>query len=286
MLKNILDNQKLIWAFVVRELRGRYVGSVMGLFWSVIHPLSQIIVFSFVFSMINRGDIVGLPKDPNSLFNLNYTIYLCSGLLPWIAFSEFIAKTTNVFVSNANLIKKVHFPEEILIVQEVVSSMITMGISFSLFFIVIALFGGWTPGIHFLLLPGIVALQILFSLGLAFFIATLNVFLRDVGQIVGVMLLTWFWLTPIVYPASLIVFGDPDQKAVKTFADMQIPRWVHTTYTLNPWYYLSKWYRQVIYEGKVPEFNEVIAFVGLTIVIVAAGVAIFKALRKDIPDMI
>lgn len=277
MIKNILENQHLIWAFVIRDLRGRYIGSVMGIFWSVIHPLSQILVFSIIFGLINRAEQVGLTGG------LAYTIFLCSGLLPWIAFQEFQMRVNGVFVNNANLIKKVQFPQEILVIQELCSSLITLLISFSIFFVIIVIFGDWRPSMHIMLLPGILALQILFSLGLAFAVATLNVFLRDIGQIVGVVLMTWFWLTPIVYPATIIFKPGV---ANPTYADLLVPQWLHTSYTLNPWYYLAKWYREVIYLKTVPEFNEVIAFVAVTTVVVAAGTWIYKSLRADIPDMI
>jgi ABC-type polysaccharide/polyol phosphate export permease len=128
--------------------------------------------------MINRGAVVGFTKPGP----LDYTIFLCSALLPWIAFQELIARVTNIFVGNSQLIKKVQFPEEILVIQELISSMITLLISFSLFFIIIAIFGGWTPPVEFLLLPGVVALQVLFSIGICYFLATLNVYLRDIGH--------------------------------------------------------------------------------------------------------
>jgi lipopolysaccharide transport system permease protein len=277
MILNIIENQKLIWAFVIRDLKGRYIGSVMGLFWSVIHPLSQILVFSIIFSLINRGALVGLESG-----GLSYTIFLCSGLLPWIAFQEFLMRVTGVFVANSNLIKKVQFPEEILVIQELLSSLITLLISFSIFFIIIVIFGGWVPSAHILLLPGIITLQVAFSLGIAFFMATLNVFLRDIGQIMGVVLLTWFWLTPIVYPRT-IIFKD---MANLTYDNLLVPRWVHTFITLNPWYYISKWYREIIYLEIVPEFNEVIIFVIVATLTLFIGSMTFKSLRKEIPDMI
>ena len=271
MLKRILDNQHLIWAFVARDLRGRYVGSMMGIFWTVIHPLSQILVFSIIFSLINRGKLVGLEGGP-----LDYTIFLCAGLLPWIAFQEYLMRVTGVFVSNANLIKKINFPEETLIIQELVSSLITLAISFSIFTFIIFVFGGWRPTAHILLLPGIVTLQVLFSVGIAFGFATLNVFLRDIGQILAVIMMAWFWLTPIVYPSS-IVFSD---------GKLLMPEWLWLSYTLNPWFYLSKWYREAFYMEKVPEFNEVLVFAALSGLFIYVGIKIYKALSKDIPDMI
>jgi lipopolysaccharide transport system permease protein len=275
MLKRILDNQQLIWAFVVRDLRGRYIGSMMGIFWTIIHPLSQILVFSIIFSLINRGRLVGLEGGP-----LDYTIFLCAGLLPWIAFQEFLMRSTGVFVAQANLIKKVQFPEEILIIQELVSSLITLGISYSIFIAIVLIFGGWRPSLHFLLIPGIVALQVLFSLGIAFFMSTINVFLRDIGQIMGVILMTWFWLTPIVYPPQ-IVFRDS-----VNMRGLLVPEWLWLSFTLNPWYYLSKWYREVFYMETVPEFNEVMSLFLLSILILIFGIKTYKNLRSDIPDMI
>ena len=275
MVKAILENRHLIWSFVARDLKGRYVGSIMGLFWTVIHPLSQILVFSIIFSLINRGKLVGLEGGP-----LDYTIFLCAGLLPWIAFQEYLMRVTGVFVANANLIKKVHFPEAILIIQELLSSLITLGISFSIFALIVFVFGGWRPSLHILLLPGVVSLQVMFSLGIAFFMATLNVFLRDIGQIMGVGLMTWFWLTPIVYPAQ-IVFKDQ-----VNMTGLLVPEWLWLSFTLNPWYYISKWYREVFYMRTVPEFNEVFTLFLLSILILYAGLKTYKTLRADIPDMI
>lgn len=275
MLKRILDHQHLIWSFVTRDLKGRYIGSMMGIFWTVIHPLSQIVVFSVVFSIINRAALIGLEGSP-----LGYTIFLCAGLLPWIAFQEFMMRVTGVFVANSNLIKKVNFPEEILVIQEMISSIITLTISYSLFTIIILVFGGWRPTLHILLLPGIVALQLFFSMGIAFFMATLNVFLRDIGQIMGVVLMTWFWLTPIVYPVQILFREQQLDKG------LIIPEGLWIFFTLNPWYYLSKWYREAFYMGIIPEFNEVIVFVALSTLMVYLGIKVYKSLRDDIPDMI
>ena len=276
MLKRILAHKHLIMAFVARDLRGRYIGSMMGIFWTVIHPLAQILVFSIIFSIINRGRLVGLEEGQP----LAYTIFLCAGLLPWIAFQEYLMRVTGVFISNANLIKKIQFPAEILVIQELFSSLITLGISFSLFTVIIIFFGGWRPTPHILLLPGIVALQVFFSLSIAFAMATLNVFLRDIGQILGVVLMAWFWLTPIVYPSS-IIFRDPANAT-----GLLVPEWLWLSYTLNPWYYMAKWYREVIYLEKVPDFNEVIVFLALSALIFFFGMKIYRSLRNDIPDMI
>ena len=193
-----------IWAYrgfvfgsVKREFKARYANSLLGGTWAVLNPLAMILVYTLIFSHVMRTKLVGVDNA------FAYSIYLCAGVLPWAFFSEVIGRGQNIFLEHANMIKKLSFPRIVLPLIVVMNAGLNFAIIFSLFtgFLVIS---GNFPGWIYLAVVPVLILQILFSVGLATIFAVLNVFFRDVGQFAGIMLQFWFWLTPIVYPASII----------------------------------------------------------------------------------
>jgi lipopolysaccharide transport system permease protein len=269
MLGSVFAHRDLIRDFVVKDMRGRFAGSTLGVFWNVIHPLVMIVIFVLIFSRI-MGAKLGMGVSPG----VEYTIYLCAGLFPWAMFAEHFYRSTNIFLENANLIKKVSFPKEILNVSVAVTSSLNFLISFTLFILFLTGLQLLTPYRSMLTLPHllvfyfIVVLQQLFGFGLGLMFSTLNVFFRDVAQFVSVITQLWFWFTPIVYREDLL------------------PARFIPFLRLNPMYYFIKAYHGIFVNQQYPAFRYVLAAFGIAVVACLAGYLVFRSLGEEIPDEI
>lgn len=198
LLGTLWTQRELVRAFVVRDLKSRYVGSTMGFFWSVIVPFIYLFVFMGVFSLLLKSRWEdGSPQEETALFML-------VGILAWHAFAETLSRATNCLVENANLIQKVVFPSVILPTYLVVSSLVNMLIGMPIVIVGVYAFTDQAPSLPYLALPLLVGLQGVFSLGLGLFLSALNLYLRDTVHLIGVLILVWMFATPIFYPPSLV----------------------------------------------------------------------------------
>lgn len=257
--RNFLRHRDLLWQMVSTDLRGRYVGSTLGIFWSVIHPLVLISIYTLIFSHVMRTRLAGNsgPYD--------YSVYLCAGLLPWMAFQEILTRCTAVFLDQANLVKKVAFPKTLLHGYVLGAAGINLALMLVVFFFFLLLIGhplNWS----FCLWPLFLLLQLLFATGLGFFTSALNVFFRDTAQIVSVFLQFWFWLTPIVYPPGVL------------------PEGFSFLLALNPLYRFIHVHQELVLTGRLPSGVEMIFLVGLSLIALVGGMTFFRLLRRRIPD--
>ena len=196
-VRKIVQNRYMIRSLVVRDIRARYTGSFLGVFWAFIHPLIQLVMFYFVFSVVLKARLGA------EYAGTHYAIWLMCGMLPWMLFSEIVNRSPGAVLEQANLITKTVFPSEILPLAHVAAAMMNHLIMFSILtgFLVVL---GDGFSLKFLWIPVFFLGVILFSLGLAWFLSAVNVFLRDIGQVLGVVLQFWFFFTPVIYPAGLI----------------------------------------------------------------------------------
>lgn len=186
-----------IWRSAISDLRYRYAGSAMGVFWNVLIPLLQILILTVVFSRIME---IRLPGAGSATA---FAIYLCSGLLPWIGFSECITRGTQSLVENTNYLKKLPIPEEVFVANSTVGGTLSVGISMVLLFVFAIVLKApitWT----WLAAPLVILLLQAFGFGLGLMLGSLNVFFRDIGQGLGIVLQMWMWLTPIVYVKEIL----------------------------------------------------------------------------------
>src|SRR5215831_9993388 len=197
MIVNLWRYRGFIVRNAVSDVRHRYAGSAAGVAWNVINPLAQIVIYSLVFSQIM---VVRMPTGGSGTA---FALYLCAGLLPWAAFSECILRGTNAFVENAPYLKKLPIPEQVFVAQNAVSATLFLGISMVLLGIVIVISGS-APSIAWLGVPLVLLLFQGFGFGLGLIFSTLNVFLRDIGQVLTIFLQLWMWLTPIVYVEEIL----------------------------------------------------------------------------------
>jgi ABC-type polysaccharide/polyol phosphate export permease len=247
----IARHWRLLWALVKRDLRARYIGSIMGVFWSVVNPLIMLVIYIFIFSLIFQfagGGRAATPALAARKEVLNYPVFLCCGILPWNAFLEALLGATAVIAASGGLIKKAVFPASILPMQSIAASFVNLTITL-LLLSAFLLATGHFPGAsgvrqagNFLMLVPLMALQFIVLVGPCYFFATVNVFFRDIALILTAMMNIAFWLTPVVYPARLVVDRAP---------------WMAWVYFANPLAHLVRLYREFLYEDRLPYTLEV-----------------------------
>jgi len=179
------------------EFRTRFARSKLGSFWMVLHPLAQVLIYALVLSQIMSSKLPGIDN------HYAYPIYLLAGMLGWSLFSDIMGRLLNIFITNADMLKKISFPKLVLPVITIGSTLINFLLMLAIMFIVFA-FLGHMPYHAILWLPVLIVITIGLAVGLGLILGTLNVFIRDIGQMMAIILQFWFWLTPVVYMPSII----------------------------------------------------------------------------------
>lgn len=257
----IYRHRALIGNFVKRDLLARYKGSTIGLFWAVIHPLVMLGLYTFVFSSILKVR-VGAEEGTE-----HFALYLLCGLLPWNAFSEGISRSAGIIVEHANLIKRVIFPSEILPVYPVIAGIINELIGFGILFTVL-LAVGHPMRLVILALPAILLLQWTLTTGLAWLVAGITVFIRDLGQTLGLILTLWIFLTPIFYTPALV------------------PQNLHPWLKANPMFLLVEAYRDLILRGRLPAWESVAMLSLMALGINYVGYRVFARMQPAFADVL
>jgi len=244
---------------VAREFRSRYMGSLLGGIWSILNPLAMIFIYTVIFSRVMRAKLPGI-DDP-----MAYGLFVCAGLLPWIFFTELLARFPNIFIEQATLLKKVSFPRITLPVIALCSATINFIIIFSLLLTFLLLTGRF-PGWAVLGYIPLLVIQQTFVVGLGVMLGSMNVFFRDIGQFVGVVLQFWFWFTPIVYVVTMV----PEQ------AQRLLP--------FNPMTAFVQAYQGIILQGTWPDFMQFkLHFLGAVFALVI-GFFVFHKLVDEMVD--
>lgn len=224
-------NARGVWAYrgfvlssVAREFQAKYGNAMLGAAWSLLSPLAMIIVYTVIFSEVMRSRLPG-NESP-----LAYGIYLCSGILTWNLFAEIVGRAQNMFLDNANLLKKISFPRACLPVIAVLSSLVNFAIIFGIFTLFLVATGHF-PGWAFVAIVPVLAVQVLLAISLGMVVGVLNVFFRDVGQLMAIVLQFWFWLTPVVYPVTILpqavrdlLFLNPMAGVVQSWQTIMVSR--------------------------------------------------------------
>ena len=246
----LLRYRELVRNLVIRDLKARYKNSVLGFLWSLLNPLLMMLVFTVVFTVM-------LPSNVP-----NYPVFVLCALLPWNWFAGSLNGGINSVVGNANLVKKVYFPREALplsvVLAQGVNFLLALPALFAMMLVFRIPFTAWL-----LLLPVVMLVQLVFSLGIALFVAALNVFFRDTGVIMEVLLQAWFFLTPVVYDIMVL----PESKLILGH-DVDVRR---AAFILNPMASIIANYRVILYWGSPPAFDFLIRTVVTSLVILVVG---------------
>lgn len=235
--EHLFQYRELLGNLVIRDLKVRYKNSVLGILWSLMNPLLMMVVFTVVFTVM---------APVRSASVKNFPVFVLCGLLPWNFFTASVIGSTISIVVNAPLIKKVYFPREILPLSMILANLVNFFIALLVLFAMIAAFGiPFTPWLLFL--PVVILIQIIFTMGIGFFLATINVFYRDTQQIMDVLVLAWFFVTPIIYPIDIL----PRNYELLGF---NLDVW-RLAYILNPMASLIATYRVILYTGAPPALD-------------------------------
>lgn len=246
--------RELVRNLVMRDLKTRYKNSVLGIVWSLLNPLLMMLVFTVVFTVMLPANIDRFP------------VFILCGILPWNWFSGSVAGAVHTIVGNAGLIKKVYFPREVLPLSLVLSNGVNFLLALTILFPLMVVFH--TPLTPWLLfLPVLIAIQIVFIMGVALIVATLNVFFRDTAMIMDVVLQAWFFLTPVVYDIKVL----PQSKIILGL-DVNVQR---LAYILNPMGSLIANYRDILYWGAPPGLDFLLRTAVTAVLILVLGYWLF-----------
>ena len=260
-LSELVASRELLVNLTLRELRGKYKRSVLGWTWSLLNPLATMAIFTVVFAYFLKVDVP--PGEPSGLDV--FALYLLCGLLPWNLLSNGMSGSMGSLLGNSNLIKKVYFPREILVIANVASWVVAFLIEMAVLALVLVIFGNFVlPW----LLPvlALVVIQTAFVVGLGLMLSVLNVYFRDVQHFMGILLQLWFYGTPIVYPITVV------------------PESIRFVYGLNPMVRFVEAYRDCLYDLRMPPLLDWIYLVAVAAVTLAAGWAIFVKLEPKLAE--
>jgi len=255
----------LLGILVRRELEARYKGSILGNLWPLLNQLSQLLILTYVFSIVLRVklSLEGLPAN-----NFTFGLWLFAGLVPWTAFLNGFLPAASSVINQPNLVKKVVFPLALLPLVPVCAAFVESSLGLM---VLILLVGIMTQMVHITLwlLPLVWIPQLLLTAGLGYLAAGLTVFLRDVPQTLGVLINLWFYATPIIYPASMIPEGWRD--------------WV---FWLNPMTAIVEVHRDLILKGEVQHWGEWGVATVVSAVVFYAGLLVYRRLRPAFADVL
>ena len=253
-LREIWAYRQMIVSFVRRDLRGRYKGSVLGFLWTFINPLLQLLVYTIVFSAILNSTIE------------EYYLHLFVALIPWIFFSSSVLGGSVSILAQKDMVKKIYFPREVLPIFTVTSNFINMLLCF-IVVIAVVLFSGRIPHpLGLLCLVPVFAVEYILALGMALFVSAVTVYLRDMEHILGIIMMAWQYLTPVLYNIDSI--ND---------------KMIRFVFSLNPMSSIITAYRDILYWCKIPDASTMMSLLWAFIlgsVVLVVGWFTFSRLKR------
>ncbi|PSV19657.1 ABC transporter permease [Photobacterium kishitanii] len=258
----VMTNKNLIYTLTKRDITSRYKGSAIGVLWSFITPIMMLAVYTFVFSVVFKAK-----WNIGSTSKTEFALVLFSGLIIFNVFSECISRAPGLIVGNANYVKKVVFPVEILAIICLLTSLFNFIISFSVWLLFYIIFFG-IPHIEILLLPIVLLPFFILILGLSWFLSSLGVYVRDIIQVIGIIIMIMMYLSPIFYPISLI------PEAYQKFM------------YLSPLTYVVEQSRDVMMWGQGINWHAWFIYTGLSCVTAYLGCVWFNITKKGFADVI
>ncbi|WP_349904894.1 ABC transporter permease [Parafrigoribacterium humi] len=275
-LKEVWASRELLFNLTMREVRGKYKRTVFGQLWSLANPLALMLIYTFVFGIIfrSRPD----PGDPSGIDV--YALWLLCALLPWTFFANVVSLGLGSLVTNANLIQKVYFNRIVLPLSAVGSTGYNWLFEMAVLLIALSFVGGFVvPWIPLLLV--IMVLLAMFAAGIAFMLAVANVYFRDTQYFLTIVLQMWMYLTPIIYPVSL----------VKTESDKHgglfgTPITILDLFHLNPMEHFVNVFRQLIYDNRWPDGSEWLICACWAVASLVIGLVVFRRNERNLAEML
>lgn len=254
VLKEIYDYRQMIFSLVHKDLRGRYKASVLGFLWTFINPLLQLGVYTLVFSVI-------LPSTIDKFY-----LYLFVALIPWIFFSSCITAGATSIVNSKDMVQKIYFPREVMPISYVTSAFINMLFGFIVIFAVVLFSGIGVNFVALLYLPLIMGAEYVLALGAALLVSSLTVYFRDLEYILSILTMTLMYMTPIMYPISMI------------------PEELLPIFSMNPMTPIITAYRDVLYYKQIPQMETLLHGFILGIIVLIIGEVLFRKLQRGFAE--
>ena len=255
IFKKIYNYRELLKTNVKKEIRGRYKNSFLGVLWSFLNPLLQLLVYSVVFGALLAGG------------DKTYPIYICVALIPWTYFTTCVTSSSFTIIGNGDIIKKVYFQREILPISVVTSGAVNFVIS-TIIIVAFLFIYGMVLTQFALFYPVILLIQFILQLGISFIVSSITVYFRDLEHIIGVILMAAFYGTPIVYKIE------------------QLPHSLQVLMNLNPMTHIINGYRDIFYNQCMPNLKVLGILLVLSILLVIVGYFIFKKLQKGFAEQL
>lgn len=261
MLGAVWQYRYFILSSIKNDVKARFSRSKLGAFWIVLHPLAMVLIYALILSSIIKAKL----PDTDTIYA--YPIYLTSGILAWTIFVESVTRSLNLFLENGNLIKKVAFPKLVLPLITAGTVLVNSVVLLLTIFIVFAFLGHF-PGIHALWLPVLFLITLMFGMSIGLILGLLNVFMRDIGQMVPVLLQFGFWLTPIVYTITII------------------PEVHHHWFDYNPMTHIVAAFQDVLLYKRMVNLQHLGMIVILSMALLALGLFMFKKASAEMVDQL
>ncbi|WP_439565199.1 ABC transporter permease [Microcella sp.] len=269
-LRELIATRELLANLTMRDVKGQYRRTVLGQLWSILNPVATMIVYTIVFSVIFQARPA--EGDPSGL-NI-YPLWLMCGLLPWTYFARVVNGGLSSIVSNSGLVKKVYFPRMHLPFSVTLSTGFTWSIELAVLSLAVLLFGGmplpWLP-----LVVVVMVLLAAFASGLAMLLAILNVHFRDTQHFMSIVLQMWMYLTPIIYPISLV------EAAAARQGD-----WVLFVYRLNPMERFVEVFRNLLYDNRMPDGADLLYCAVVALVSFGIGYLVFSRKERRLAELL
>ena len=263
MLNGLFSGVMRYRGFIVdsikRDFQSRYQSSFLGALWLILQPVAIIVVYTVIFAELMRTRLVDMDGP------FAYSIFLCSGILTWGLFTETLNNLVKVFITNANILKKLSFPRICLPIIIACSALINFLIIFTLFMVFLIVSGNF-PGWVILDVIPVLLIQMIFTIGLGIILGVMNVFVRDIEQFINILLQFWFWFTPIVYVSKTL------------------PEAVRGLLKLNPMTNIIMSYQSIFLYHNSPDWKGLIPVTVISLILIVLGWRMFKKHSADIVD--
>lgn len=273
-LKEVWSSRELLFNLVSREVRGKYKRTVFGQLWSLVNPLALMLIYTFVFGFIFRSN-----PPPGSPSGLDvFPLWLLCGLLPWTFFASVVATSAGSLVANSGLIQKVSFSRIVLPLSTVGASAYNWAFEMVVLLIAITIAGGfvlpWIP-----LLVVAMALLAVFAAGVGLLFSVFNVYFRDTEYLLTILLQFWIYLTPIIYPITLVA-----RESAKHDGLLGTPVTILGIYDLNPMVHFVAIFRELIYDNRFPDLTEWLVCIIWAGVALGFGMLIFRRNERNLAE--
>ncbi|MBE7415556.1 MAG: ABC transporter permease [Deltaproteobacteria bacterium] len=261
-VRKLFRSRQMLWAMALRDLKAKYVGSVFGLTWAVVHPLVQVLVYGLVFGVIFKS------RPDASYGTDSYILFLLTGILPWQFFQQGVTSAMGSINANSNLVKKaVGFPSELLPIISIMSSFINHLIGMGLLFVALVAIEWRLPLYAPFIIPYLFFIS-LFAVGLGWILSSVSVYLRDLKQVIDMLMLAWFFLTPIFYPPSIV------------------PPGMMAFLKLNPLFLVVEGFRESLLSGRLPDPQAIAYLAFVSIMTFGIGGLFFRRLKPGFAEVL